>query len=99
MTGVQTCALPICLSKPLVSFVTTDTTVMERTACNFPWGFNIPVSISRAPAAVTNVKFTITGNTDGQDYTISPDSVSFSPTDTADKSFSNYKSRCGYGRA
>ena len=77
-----------CLSKPLVSFITTDTTVMERTACNFPWGFNIPVSISRAPAAVTNVKFTITGNTDGQDYTISPDSVSFSPTDTADKSFS-----------
>ena len=61
---------------------------MERTSCNFPWGFSIPVRISGAPAAVTNVKFTITGNTDGQDYTISPDSVSFSPTDSADKSFS-----------
>ena len=77
-----------CLNKPLVSFVNTDTAVMERTACNFPWGFSIPVRISRAPAAVTNVKFTITGNTDGLDYTISPDSVSFSPTDSADKSFS-----------
>ena len=76
-----------CLNKPLVSFISTDTTVMERTTCNLPWGFNIPVSISRKPAAVTNVKFTITGNTDGNDYTIYPDSVSFSPTDTADKNF------------
>ena len=76
-----------CLTKPLVSFVTTDTTVMERTTCNMPWGFSIPVSISRKPTATTNVKFTITGNTDGNDYTIYPDSVSFSPTDTADKYF------------
>ena len=77
-----------CLNKPLVSFITTDTAVMERTNCNFPWGFSIPVSISRKPAATTNVKFTITGNTDGNDYTITPDSVTFSPTDTADKYFS-----------
>ena len=76
-----------CLNKPLVSFVNTDTTVMERTQCNLTWGFNIPVSISRPPAGITNVKFTITGNTNGNDYTIYPDSVSFSPTDTADKYF------------
>ena len=76
-----------CQSKPLVSFVVTDTAVNEKTACNFPWGIALPVRISRKPAGTTNITITRTGNTDGMDFTISPDSISFSPTDTADKYF------------
>jgi len=74
-------------SKPKISFVVTDTVVSERTNCSIQWGFSIPVRISRAPAAVSYASLSITGNTNGQDYTISPDSLYFSPTDSADKYF------------
>ncbi|MBK7432750.1 MAG: T9SS type A sorting domain-containing protein [Chitinophagaceae bacterium] len=73
--------------KPKISFVSTDTTIIERTQCNMPWGFVIPVRISRPPTGTTYASVNITGNTNGQDFTLSPDSVSFSPTDTADKYF------------
>jgi hypothetical protein len=76
------------MNKPKVSFINTDTAVIERTTCNMPWGFYIPVKISRAPSANTYASLTITGNTDGQDFTITPDSLLFSPTDSADKYFS-----------
>ncbi|MEO6540669.1 MAG: T9SS type A sorting domain-containing protein, partial [Ferruginibacter sp.] len=75
------------MTKPKISFIRTDTAVIERTSCNFPWGFNIPVKISHAPTGTTYASLTITGNTNGQDYTITPDSLSFSPTDSADKYF------------
>ncbi len=75
-------------NKPKISFVTTDTTVIERTMCNLQWGFSIPVKISRPPTGTTYAAISISGNTDGQDFTLSPDSVMFSPTDTADKYFS-----------
>lgn len=74
-------------SKPKVSFMATDTIVSERTNCLTQWGFIIPVKISRAPAATTYASISISGNTNGQDYTLSPDSVSFSPTDSSDKYF------------
>ena len=75
------------MSKPKISFIRTDTTVMERTDCNLQWGFNIPVKISRPPTGTTYAAIAITGNTNGQDFTLSPDSVMFTPTDTADKYF------------
>ncbi len=76
------------LSKPKISFIRTDTAVIERTSCNGPWGFTIPLKISRPPAGTTYASLTISGNTNGLDFTISPDSLSFSPTDSADKYFS-----------
>jgi hypothetical protein len=75
------------MTKPKISFIRTDTAVIERTSCNFPWGFLIPIKISAAPTGTTYASLTITGNTNGQDYTITPDSLSFSATDSADKYF------------
>ncbi len=73
---------------PLVSFVLTDTTVMEGTNCNLNRSYTIPVSISRAPNATTTVTLSQTsGTADGQDISISPSSVSFSAADLADKYF------------
>jgi hypothetical protein len=75
------------LSKPKISFITTDTTVIERTTCYLQWSFSIPVKISSPPTGTTYAAISISGNTNGQDFTLSPDSVMFSPTDTADKYF------------
>ena len=73
---------------PLVSFLLTDTTVMEGTDCNINRSYTIPVSISRAPNATTTVTLAqTTGSADGQDISISPSSVQFTTTDTADKYF------------
>ncbi len=78
-----------CQNVPLVSFVLSDTTVIERTDCYLYWGYSIPVRISRAPNATTTVTLSqSSGSTDGYDITISPSSVSFSPTDLTDKYFS-----------
>jgi hypothetical protein len=75
------------MSKPKISFIRTDTTVIERTTCYLQWGFTIPVKISRAPTATTYTSLAISGNTNALDFTLSPDSVMFSPSDTADKYF------------
>lgn len=75
------------MSKPKISFISTDTVVIERTDCSIYWGFNIPVKISRPPTGTTYAAISISGNTNALDFTLSPDSVMFSPTDTADKYF------------
>ena len=73
---------------PLISFVLTDTTSIEGTDCVLMRSIAIPVRISRAPNATTTVTLSqTTGTTDGQDFTISPASVSFSATDLTDKYF------------
>jgi Pregnancy-associated plasma protein-A/Secretion system C-terminal sorting domain len=77
-----------CQSGPLVSFVLTDTTVLEKTDCNVNWSYTIPVRISGAPNAATTVSLALTsGGADGNDISISPSSVSFSATDLTDKYF------------
>jgi hypothetical protein len=73
---------------PVVDFVLTDTTVFEKTNCLINWSYSIPIRISRVPNATTTVTLTQTsGTTDGQDYSISPSSVEFSPADITDKYF------------
>jgi hypothetical protein len=77
-----------CQSGPKVSFVLTDTTVFEKTNCTLDWGYAIPVRISRAPNATTTVSFTQTSGTiDAADISVSPASVEFTTTDSADKYF------------
>ncbi len=77
-----------CQAGPLVSLVKTDTTVIEKTDCNINWGYTIPVRISGAPNANTTVTLTQTsGYFDGQDITISPADITFTPTDYTDKNF------------
>ena len=57
-----------CQSVPEVSFVLTDTTVFEKTSCNFNLSYTIPVRISRAPNATTTVSLTQTsGAANGAD--------------------------------
>ena len=77
-----------CQNGPKVSFVLTDTTVFEKTNCTLNWSYAIPVRISRAPNATTTVTLTqTTGTADGVDFSISPSSVEFSPSDITDKYF------------
>src|SRR5688572_48421 len=77
-----------CQSVPEVSFVLTDTTIFEKTSCNFNLSYTIPVRISRAPNATTTVSLTQTsGAANGADFTISPSSVEYTTTDIADKYF------------
>ena len=77
-----------CQTVPEVSFVLTDTTVFEKTNCNFNLSYTIPVRISRAPNATTTVSLTQTsGAANGADISIGPSSVEFTATDIADKYF------------
>ena len=77
-----------CQAGPKVSFVLTDTTVFERTDCNLNLSYTIPVRISRAPNATATVSFAQTsGAVDGADIVVSPASVEFTTTDSADKYF------------
>jgi Pregnancy-associated plasma protein-A/Secretion system C-terminal sorting domain len=77
-----------CQGSPLVSLVLTDTAVFEKTNCTLDWGYSIPVRISRVPNATTTVTLTQTSGTlAGNDISISPSSIEFSPTDITDKYF------------
>lgn len=75
-----------CSTVPLVYFEKTDSTVIEGTHCTTKKTVALKVKITRAPASAVTINLNSAGTaTNGDDYSFSPASVTFGPSDITDK--------------